>query len=1185
MFGEYNVVYASSAPPLHEQTRIFSQLENEYMYGFEDNDYYYNDAPTITILTHGLGGSASHWSNDTIDPLKFKINTSSIIYKLFEKTNGNIDLYRAIIEPYYEESYKLFKYSYSNYVSGNMTATTQKDIFDSCDKHIVIVYDRYISDVNNDLNLSNETAYNEFHCFVDSISFKYKSLTGKLPKLNLIGHSRGGIINMMYAVDHPYNVHTLISIGTPYNGSSIGDIEAFLDILNMDGIGTESILNSNENIELRNRWNQINKNDVNINAITYGGISTINYFHTLLNEIETNEFYQSKYEIETIENYQEIISLLITGVDLIPNKVKFNLSLINGLLFLQDSVFGESIYDSIGADYEEINNLINLVQQVNGQTVLLADLFVDANSQLGAGFDDGGSYNGFKRFVKVFDHNDFSMNRADPSSPGIVHNLETMNPVIVNSIVNTLYLGVQENQIYHFTEFDNINITIDEARLFYFTPSSTGTADIIAANSIINVYEIDRIGNVKKKVFPNGVSDFRNKYEVVFSKNTKYMFSISPPWNGSTFVRFKNTQELTFENEVSIDLTPKESRVYSFKATESGYYCFSIDNPNVKITTNQDGKFLSDNKVCIYLSKNEELIMYFENLTNTIQNIIIDNQISLLEKSNYNLEYEVLDNLSIYRFINNTGFDSNFEIEASNCYGNIYVYNINGELISTSLVNTNSNITDFYLDNEEICFVIFENCLDTVFEAYNLENDVYWCINDEIVDDVITLPRGESYNIKLCYDVNDEKKEYEGYIEVMNSNNFSYNRSSNSLDIFENALIGYAITLDPSDYDGRNLYITIEPSDNDIFFNVYNRDSVSFQWESDLNYDSIYIEVNNGEITSFTMKSNNTNIPLDEYILPETEGKITVEVKTITINNCTFSINKTYEVDNLYSYGEGTLLSPYAISSYRHLNNIRYCPNKCFKITSDIDMSNKQWEPIDRFDGYIDGYSSKITNMNLEYTGSEYFGFINHLGRNAKIENIIFSNCLVSGTITEASAVKCIGLIVGFCDGVIEDCHINTSDINITIDKSFVGFIAGYTTQNAYVSLCTASNSNILSSGDTGAIVGHNYGNIHHCYTNNINLTYQRKTTNRSIGIVVGINHGNLNYVEAKGIINWNSNNLFDSNISPCIGYVLGYNSTTGTYSNLMSEVEANIFCNSLLNQNSRCFAFENGKIGYVQTA
>ena len=108
---------------------------------------------------------------------------------------------------------------------------------------------------------SNYTVYNEFHTILDNISAQYKNLTGVLPRFNLVGHSRGGITNIMYAAEHPYNVASVFSLGTPYSGSALGELEILLGMMGytdenyvVDNEGVESIMNEEELQNIRDAW-------------------------------------------------------------------------------------------------------------------------------------------------------------------------------------------------------------------------------------------------------------------------------------------------------------------------------------------------------------------------------------------------------------------------------------------------------------------------------------------------------------------------------------------------------------------------------------------------------------------------------------------------------------------------------------------------------------------------------------------------------------------------------------------------------------------------------------------------------------------------------------------------------------------------------------------------------------------
>lgn len=52
------------------------------------DDYPVTPTPAITILTHGLGGSASHWSNNS--NYDFTFDNRSLIEKLRDKNGANV---------------------------------------------------------------------------------------------------------------------------------------------------------------------------------------------------------------------------------------------------------------------------------------------------------------------------------------------------------------------------------------------------------------------------------------------------------------------------------------------------------------------------------------------------------------------------------------------------------------------------------------------------------------------------------------------------------------------------------------------------------------------------------------------------------------------------------------------------------------------------------------------------------------------------------------------------------------------------------------------------------------------------------------------------------------------------------------------------------------------------------------
>lgn len=147
------------------------------------------DIPQITVLTHGLSSSASHWSNyNGSGSGGFVEDPDSLVYKLSQKAGG-ATIYRAVTNSNNGENPNYHLYlNYSN---------TQTDI-NSISKHIIIVFDSANSEMSNDI------VYSEFEHMLDDVVDRVTKLNpgNKKPKVNLIGHSREvlPILNMLLII-------------------------------------------------------------------------------------------------------------------------------------------------------------------------------------------------------------------------------------------------------------------------------------------------------------------------------------------------------------------------------------------------------------------------------------------------------------------------------------------------------------------------------------------------------------------------------------------------------------------------------------------------------------------------------------------------------------------------------------------------------------------------------------------------------------------------------------------------------------------------------------------------------------------------------------------------------------------------------------------------------------------------
>ncbi len=413
------------------------------------------DKPQITVLTHGWGMAAGTWSNNycheietetededlgnediilPTDPencIPFSYDKDSIISRLNEEVNGaNIFWAEMKGEKFYLFDITGEKEQFSKYAEKYNHKKVEQ--ITDISKHIVVVFQA------DDSGQSHNNIYYQFNYIISSIVNNVKVLNGGiLPKLNLIAHSRGGITNMQYALDHPDLVASLISMGTPYFGSTTAKIAGALLFGNNNGL--EDILNPELYYGYSNRWNtDYERLYKDINAVAIGGYSTFLF----LNNVVENDY--SNY----VKDYKDLIKFLIP-VACLGNRnlhIKFLVSAILKKILQEnvDKFSDEDIADIVEIWLTEIdaNSFIPSAAWYN-------DILVPLDSQLakdnGSANYSGGTYKGFKhrtRCYNIWDDIDFT--KMATVGPPVPHNLEPRDPKIIDMVLDELTLGVQE---------------------------------------------------------------------------------------------------------------------------------------------------------------------------------------------------------------------------------------------------------------------------------------------------------------------------------------------------------------------------------------------------------------------------------------------------------------------------------------------------------------------------------------------------------------------------------------------------------------------------------------------------------------------------------------------------------------------------------------------------------------------
>lgn len=467
----------------------------------------------ITVLTPGLGSSAAVWSNTlggTTNSYKFAYDESSLISKIVAAADNDANVYWARMNGF--NSFNLFDitnqrgvYTTSNVVSA-VTDTT---------KHIVLVFDPYAPDCSND------NVYYQLNYMLSRVIYDVKTLSaGILPKVNLIGHSRGGITNLQYALDHPDIVDSLISIGTPYFGTSTGLLFGDLFMSNCDGL--RDVLSAEKYYGYNNRWNNdYDRLYSNIKVQAIGG------YHTLkgLKEIVSNDRYMG---------FNDMLKGAICGA---IDAVAVGKTLLNSMgASLLTKVLSYIYPESMAVACANI-----MVEEINFDwpphfMSWYSDGLVPLDSQLGknAGSSSfgGGNYAGFNYFTRMFADADslVQLDKVAVPQMGLGHNLETRDSVIIDKIIAVLSLDTGGTSDYVTKDNDDGTVTFLTFRgtypgNYFFLPATIDGKTVTKISSFAFAGE----NNLEAVVLPDTVTEIEryafagltNLEEVSFSYNSQ----------------------------------------------------------------------------------------------------------------------------------------------------------------------------------------------------------------------------------------------------------------------------------------------------------------------------------------------------------------------------------------------------------------------------------------------------------------------------------------------------------------------------------------------------------------------------------------------------------------------------------------------------------------------------------------
>lgn len=161
--------------------------------------------------------------------------------------------------------------------------------------------------------------------------------------------------------------------------------------------------------------------------------------------------------------------------------------------------------------------------------------------------------------------------------------------------------------------------------------------------------------------------------------------------------------------------------------------------------------------------------------------------------------------------------------------------------------------------------------------------------------------------------------------------------------------------------------------------------------------------------------------------------------------------------------GDGSAENPYKIRETEQLKYLGMYADKHFKVIQNVKAQNVLLNPVETFNGTIDGNQKMITG--LEIYGKKA-GLI--LKLEGKIQNLILTDIKVEG-------VEETGAFAAINSGVLENCVVRTGRIGTL--GSFAGGLCGENAGDGLVYGCE-NNGDIFSSNFTGGIAGQNNGTI-----------------------------------------------------------------------------------------------------------
>ncbi len=390
----------------------------------------YESEANITILTPGANSYAEYYGYNSVEIIK-----------------------GSFIDEFQKEGY-IF------YLLSNLS-DINNFVFNQNQKYVIAINNSSVAHLGHnifqDTNMNDRGSYDMLEKLVEKTIEKYLvSLYGaslenyKIPRINMVGHSRGGINNMLFAINHPLLVNKLFSVGTPYTGSSL-----YTDVLNqgvdmmkyLGSLAIEQCVDSNIYNNLKAAWNEYKNND---SYYYHAQLHTISGLTSYGNVQETVLNFVSSFDISLFAKFflRTAVNVFLNTQEEIINedntysvlyKHNFLMKKLTELCDLYETYKGKLMLGSYVASdmlvfVKYILSVLNhLSKTESGIYYTKSDFFVDDDSQSAEGFVIDYNY----KKIFTYDNSNFAYHMFD-SYPAIVHAQEPLDSDVISYVLNNI---------------------------------------------------------------------------------------------------------------------------------------------------------------------------------------------------------------------------------------------------------------------------------------------------------------------------------------------------------------------------------------------------------------------------------------------------------------------------------------------------------------------------------------------------------------------------------------------------------------------------------------------------------------------------------------------------------------------------------------------------------------------------